>query len=265
MKRIIIVFTMFITCIILVGCEDEEKELKITKNTVITMENLDDYMYRDDVQYIDLRNFEAKFISGYIDSFDNIPFFDFLDYRVFERDNNYDFQASELRNEVILRTLFDEDKYIFLYADGCIRSEYIKEVLEYLGYDNIFVLGGFFDYVGDYKITGIGDYHSGNTFYENYTDPTSLETYHISGKYDMSHAILDLHINITDQYGNSLRIGDLNDQLNILEIYIISNSLNFEQIVSYIEDESSAFYHIDGYTLLYSDSLLSLLGKLVRN
>ncbi|MDC0558917.1 hypothetical protein OAO42_00745 [Candidatus Izimaplasma bacterium] len=265
MKHISLLFLTFILGIIMVGCEKEETELEITNDTIISMENLDDYMYRDDVQYVDLRNFESKFISGYIDSFENIPFFDFLDYRIVERDNNYKFESSELVNEVVIRNLFKEDKHIFLYADGCIRSEYIKEVLEYLGYSSVFVLGGFFDYVGDYKVPGVGEYHFGNTFYDNYIDPVTLETYHISGEFDLSHAILDLHINITDQDGNSIRLGTVNDQLNILEEYILSNSYNFEQIVSFINDESSEFYEIEGYTLLYSDSLLLLLEKLIRN
>ena len=180
MKKVLMgVLTLLLT--LFVGCEQGEAPLEITSESIISMENLDDYMWRDDVQYVDLRNFESKFQSGYIDSFENIPFFDYLDYRAFTRDNNYKFEPEELKNEIILRTLFKEDKHIFLYADGCIRSEYIKSVLEHLGYESVFVLGGFLDYHGEHKIPGIGSYNSGHTFYETYTDETTLNTYIMSG------------------------------------------------------------------------------------
>jgi len=124
----------------LTGCAKDDI-LEITPDTLITMENLDLYMYRDDVQYVDLRNFEASFHTGYIDGFERIPFFDFLDFRAFNRGRTYEFKPDQLLDTNLLSRLFKPEKAIFLYADGCIRSGYVKDALNYLGYERVYVIG----------------------------------------------------------------------------------------------------------------------------
>ena len=81
MKKIwALLLAVFLT-ISLGACEEKEDVLLIAADSLITMENLDLYMFRDDVQYVDLRNFESTFKYGYIEGFEKIPFFDFLDNR----------------------------------------------------------------------------------------------------------------------------------------------------------------------------------------
>lgn len=164
-KKYFVLLTIF-TLFFLASCTPvEEGPIEILPEDIITMEELDNYMFRDDVQYVDLRNYEQSFKSGFIYSFEMIPFFDYLDYRAFDRSNTYEFEPSQIVREDELFRLFDKDKAIFLYADGCIRSGYLKDVLNYLGYERVYVLGGFGDYNGEHKVLGDGVYSIGSTFY----------------------------------------------------------------------------------------------------
>ena len=164
MRKILLILVLIQT-IFVVGCTDKTDEiLVINTDDFITMENVDEYMFREDVQYVDLRNFESRYLDGFIYSFEMIPFFDYLDNRAFIRNDSYEFKPEQLINENEFLRLFDKNKSIFLYADGCIRSGYIKDILNYLGYEKVFVLGGYFEYDGEYKVLGDGFYNFGDTF-----------------------------------------------------------------------------------------------------
>lgn len=275
MSLILMIFTM----LILVGCEDEipvENEentteiIEISADDEISMSNLDNYLNRTDVQYVDLRNFEAKFRSGYIEGFESIPFFDFLDYRIFYRDDNFNFRPDQIINEALIRMIFDEEKAIFLYADGCIRSNYVKEVLDELGYERVFVLGGYYEYAGDYQVLGDGSYTLGSSVYEYQTFDDGT-TYHVSVTYDMGRMILDIRFDITDIDGISYRSLnyseiDYDAQLTILENFIVSNlttgTLMYDKIVS---SDYNEYKNIPGFTLGFTDELKILISKLGVN
>ena len=272
MRKIVLTLTMFLP-VFLSACTEEipevqEPEFKeILPEDLITMDILDEYMERLDVQYVDLRNMEAKFRSGYIDGFELIPFFDYLDNRAFIRDGGYDFTPDQIIDENLLRSLFDEDKAIFLYADGCIRSNYIKEVLHHLGYERVYVLGGYYEYNGGYNILGDGLFELGSSDYLSLLLGDGTE-YHISVRYEMSRIITDIRIDITDASGISYRSPDYseinyNEQLTILENYIVADFITVYDLYQLISSsESNSYHQIEGYTLGYDENLLALFYKL---
>jgi hypothetical protein len=248
---------------------DEEILVEINADDIITMDILDDYMFRDDVQYVDLRNHEQLFHSGFIYSFENIPFFDYLDYRAFVRHGTYEFNPDQIINEEQLTRFFDRDKAIFLTADGCVRSGYIKDALNYLGYERVFVIGGFYEYEGEYKVLGDGYYSVGTAFFSYFTDTETNITYHIYGRYELDRHPLILHIDMFDNQGVSMRTDnyseeiDYNLQLELLENAILQYGTNFNDIYGYFTDQEENNYNtIEGYTLGFSDGMLNAIKKL---
>ncbi len=248
MKRFSTVFLVLISVIILAGCEKEEEIISIEANDLILMENLDEYMFRDDVQYVDLRNYEASFKSGFIKSFEIIPFFDYLDFRVFDRNDGYDFNPDQILDEDELFRLFDPEKAIFLYADGCIRSGYLKDMLNHLGYERVFVLGGFYEYQGEYRIDGTGKYSIGNTFYTSYTDENSNYTYLMYGNLDVANNVETIRFDILDDTGATLRgteydpITDYDSMLTSLENVIVGDFTNFNDLYEKLLSMSGTEY-----------------------
>jgi len=250
--------------------EDTEEILAIEPDDLITMAELDSYLFRDDVQYVDLRNFNSRYMSGYIDGFENIPFFDYLDYRAFDRNDVYEFNADQILNVREIERLFNRDKAIFLYADGCIRSAYVKDVLDYLGYERVYVLGGFYEYEGEHLIIGTGDFVFGNMFSSSYTNEEEGFTYYMYGLFNIGRKIVSIRFDIIDEDGNTLRGVDYdpmlnyNEQLTILENFITDEGVDFNELYKELSDlETSIYGDIEGYTLGYDDDLLSLIETLV--
>jgi rhodanese-related sulfurtransferase len=236
------------------------------------MENVDDYLFRDDVQYVDLRNFDSRYNSGYIEGFESIPFFDYLDYRLFDREDLFEFHPDHLLNEREVERLFDKDKAIFLYADGCIRSGYIAQMLFHLGYERVFVLGGFYEYVGEHLVLGTGDYIFGNTFYANYTSSTSGITYLMYGTYNMGRKILTIRFDMIDGEGKTMRGHNYDpeinydEQLTILENFIVSDLVTFNELEDHLEDtEQFGYDQIEGFHLGFDPDFITLIKTLVIN
>ena len=264
---------LIIFILLLSGCsttsqDNEEPLLKeIKPDDLITMELLDDYMNRPDVQYIDLRNMDAKFRSGYIKDFESIPFFDYLDNRLFVRYGTYEFNPDQIQNEELIRAMFDEDKAIFLYAAGCVRSAYVREVLLYLGYERVYVLGGYYEYEGEHKVLGDGSFDLGNSEYRIHVASDGT-TYRLGVTYEITKAIMDIRIDIISPEGISYRSENFsseinyNEQLTILENYIESQYTNLYTIHEFLSNETPDHYDtIEDYTLGFSDDLVSLFGN----
>ena len=249
------------------GCENEEEEIiEILPEDLITMENLDSYMFRDDGQYVDLRNYDSGFRTGFIYSFEIIPFFDYLDYRAFNRGGTYEFNPDQILSAPELERLFDRDKAIFLYADGCIRSGYLMDVLLYLGYERVYVLGGFYEYEGEYMVLGDGIYSIGNTFYHKYVDDNTGNTYFMYGTLEMSRTITEIRFDIIDENNISLRspnyseLLDYNEQLTIFEDFIISDGVTmnvlYESLLNMDENEYS---EIQGLNWEIDEGIIQLI------
>ena len=255
-------FSLILIVSILTSCSNEKTPKVIEIDEEITIFNLDEYMGRDDVQYVDLRNFDAKFAAGYIDGFEIIPFFDYLDNRAFDRNHTYLFDPNQLINEGIMTSYFKQDKIIFLYADGCIRANYIRDVLLYLGYEKVFALGGYFEYKGQYNVLGDASYEIGRVFYKKITvDNQSYLTY---GRLELDQTITEIHFDIFNQDGDSIRQENpsLDLSFDTLETYIIQDVLTFNDLFDQLNDQTSPYYQLDSVTINYQDGLISLIDKL---
>ena len=273
MRKMTYMMLVFLT-LVLVSCTTEEPEevieddtpIEITAESLISMDNLDDYMFRDDVQYVDLRNYESRYNSGWIFGFEQIPFFDYLDYRVFVRDGTYDFAPDQLKDEIEMRRLFDPEKAILLYAGGCIRSGYVKDVLNHLGYERVFVIGGFYEYEGDYRMDGLGNYEIGNQYYRKYIDPETNFTYIMYGDFDVANNLESIRFDILDQDGKSLRCNctgdevDYDDMLTKIEVYMVGTFGNFNNLYEeLLNTESGEIYNIEGVEWSYFEELVNLV------
>ncbi len=126
----------------------------------VDMSNIDSYLDRKGAMYIDLRNFEDMFKAGYIQSFSNVPFFDYLEGRALVRNDGWNYESKDMKNASLLRNIFGKDNSaeIFLMCAGGTRAGYVKEALEDLGYTNVHNIGGFGDYNGNNKVLGDGEF-----------------------------------------------------------------------------------------------------------
>jgi len=271
MRKKSYVFISVLMLIFLASCtSDDTEEIKeILPDTVITMDILDDYMFREDVQYVDLRNHEQLLRSGFIYSFENIPFFDYLDYRAFVRNGTYEFSPDQIINEEQLTRFFDPEKAIFLTADGCIRSGYVKDALNYLGYERVFIIGGYYEYVGENKVLGDGYYEKGTSFFAGSSDNSTGLTYHIYGILQLDRHPTEVYIDVFDMDGISLRSEgydleiDYNAQYSLLEAAILQYGANFNDLYGYFTDtEANDYKEIDGYTLGFPEGLLKAIRQL---
>lgn len=270
MKKMLIILVLIQTIFMLSCSTNSDDDIDIVIDDLITMENLDDYMFKDDYQYIDLRNFDARFNSGFIYSFEVIPFFEYLDNRAFVRNNTFEFDSSQLIDENQLLQYFDSNKTILLYADGCIRSGYIKDALNHLGYKNVYVLGGFFEYDGENKVLGDGHYSFGTTFSNSYHDEDAKLTYYIYGNLNMDQSITNVRFDIIDVNNISLRtqnydvLIDYNSQLTTLEEYILSERTTFYKLNDSLSNPlSSGYDSIADFDLNIYDILLNLIEAFV--
>lgn len=130
------------------------------KDVQVDMSNIDKYMNRPNARYVDLRNFEDLFKAGYIQGFEAVPFFDYLEGRALVRNDGWNYSSKDLVNKDILMNVFGSDlnEEIFLMCAGGTRAGYVKAALEEIGYTKVYNLGGFGDYNGAHKVLGDGEY-----------------------------------------------------------------------------------------------------------
>ncbi len=158
MKKFLLLVSLVMLTFALAACSEcPECETLADIPTEVTMAEVDDYLGRPDVQYVDLRNFDDKMNSGYIQGFEMIPFFDYMEAEgILTRTDGWNFET--VANEVALKALFNEDKTIFLMCGSGTRAGFVKAALESLGYENVINVGGIKDYAGDNKVAGDGTF-----------------------------------------------------------------------------------------------------------
>ncbi len=126
----------------------------------VSMANFDDYAFRPYARYVDLRNFADMFKAGYIQGFEVVPFFDYLQGRALVRNDGWNYSSADLINPSLLKNIFGKDlnTEIFLMCAGGTRAGYVREALLEIGYTNVYNIGGFGDYKGAYKVLGHGEF-----------------------------------------------------------------------------------------------------------
>jgi len=121
----------------------------------VTMDNIDEYLYRDGAKYVDLRNVADKYTAGYIDGFELVSFFEYLEGNALVRNNGWEFSDADVVDAAILENVFGaKDREVFLMCGSGTRAGYVKEALESLGYETVYNVGGIRDYGGDHKVLG---------------------------------------------------------------------------------------------------------------
>lgn len=168
MKKItnVLIFSI----LLLTSCEpyDSSNEIltipqktNITDNDVlsspINSSNLDNYMFRDDVQYVDLRSVNMVLTEGYVSGFSFIPFYNIIAsftgtktlYTMKGIDNVSpgqvgSFVANYEESNTEIEYYFTKEKYIFFISQGGSEGSYMINLLIQLGYDasKLYNVGG---------------------------------------------------------------------------------------------------------------------------
>lgn len=203
MKKLLLLVAVLMVTFALAACGASKIPAEVT------MDNVDEYLGRSDVQYVDLRGFQDKMASGYIAGFEFIPFFEYLEAEgvLVRTDGDWTFAAADIGSQARLKGLFDEDKTIFLMCGSGTRAGYVMAALESLGYENVINVGGIADYAGDNKVAGDGSYTTNSTMK---TGVNEAGSYSIVLIYDVRGRIIDVfldavHYSHSDGVFNSLK------------------------------------------------------------
>ena len=136
------------------------------ESSSITTKNIDEYLFREDSVYVDLRPYSEIVREGHIAGFSFYPFYDFIaslentkdsegnpyDNRLFVMENKKGmigqigtFSPNYEESELILNKLFSKDKYIFAITISCNETMYFFNLLIQYGYDSskLYNVGGF--------------------------------------------------------------------------------------------------------------------------
>ena len=164
MKKVLSIILFFIVFISGCSCKNDESDVLTipskkfaedtsTITTPINAANLDKYLFREDVQYVDLRNVEDIIADGYIAGFQFIPFHtviaSFSDPETLynmkdakDSDGNWTyagqiggFYQQYQESAQVIRSLFDKNKYIFFVSQAGSEGSYMINLLIQLGYD----------------------------------------------------------------------------------------------------------------------------------
>lgn len=175
-KKIILSGISFFLLIGCFGCKQTENYSEIPlkndpqgvtiESSSINTKNIDNYLFRDDVVYVDLRAYAEIAKEGHIAGFSFYPFYDFIassegtkdyngilmDNRLFKMKNEFgklgtvgNFEPNYEESEQILNSLFPKEKYIFAITISCNESVYFLNLLKQYGYDpsKLYNIGGF--------------------------------------------------------------------------------------------------------------------------
>ncbi len=166
MKKFLSIFAIAFIAIGLIGCNTTEEQTTEGPMTApaadsITMANVDEYLFNEEFQFVDLRNFDDQMSDGWVRGFEFIPFFDYLEYTevLVRTDTDWSFAEEDIMDESSLRALFDEDKFIVLMCASGTRAGFVKDALDHLGYEHVYNAGGLGQYTGDNKVFGDGTFN----------------------------------------------------------------------------------------------------------
>lgn len=135
--------------------ENEEKKYAAT-NSNINVDNLDEYLNREDVVYIDLRDYNA-YAQKHFKNFEVVPYFGFL----FNNEAHTNPDMIQLyggtpeepvdvyeESDSILNAIFPKDKTIFIMCESGGRVTQMMQILDAKGYDMTKI----------YNVGGVGQY-----------------------------------------------------------------------------------------------------------
>lgn len=131
------------------------------RTSPINSQNLDQYLFRSDIQYVDLRNIDMVVEEGYVCGFEFIPFYQIIcsftstttlysmsrktiDEEIISAGQIGSFTANYVESLEQIESLFSKEKPIFLISQGGSESSYMINLLIQLGYDEskLYNVGG---------------------------------------------------------------------------------------------------------------------------
>ena len=125
----------------------------------VSMTNIDSFLERPGAKYVDLRNVADKYVAGYIDGFELVSFFEYLEGNALVRNNGWEFLAADIESSIVLENIFgDKAREVFLMCGSGTRAGYVKAALEEIGYAKVYNVGGIRDYAGENRILGDEDF-----------------------------------------------------------------------------------------------------------
>lgn len=121
----------------------------------VDMSNIDSFLDRPGAKYVDLRNVGDKYTNGYIDGFEFVSFFEYIDNNALVRNNGWEFSAADIVSEARLVNIFGaKDREVFVMCASGTRAGYVKAALEEIGYQKVYNVGGMRDYAGQRAVLG---------------------------------------------------------------------------------------------------------------
>lgn len=185
MKKFLLLLS---STLLLTGCfnnsnEDLYKDIPV-KNDIngvtieassVNTQNIDNYLFRDDTVYVDLRPYNEIAKEGHIAGFSFFPYYDLIatmegtsdskgnpkDNRLFKMKNDRgmlgqigNFEPNYVESEQVINKLFPKDKYIFAITISNNECMYFLNLLIQYGYNPamLYNIGGFSIGTGFYNI-----------------------------------------------------------------------------------------------------------------
>lgn len=167
-------FYVLLLSIMLTSCgtSNKYKELEVPSkinpagisalDSSVTTTNIEDYLFREDSQYIDLRPYSWVIKDGHIAGFEFFPFYDFLAHnakkdRLFTFSNKNEagetlvlgdvgtFSPNYVESVSLLNRYFSVDKNIFVISQSGLEGCYFINLLVQYGYDcsKLYNVGGY--------------------------------------------------------------------------------------------------------------------------
>lgn len=145
----------------LIGCNEVEKKIpkKVNpegfsvRDSSIQPHNLDEYLFIDDVMYVDVRPYNSIIKYGYVAGFQFVPYYDIIASRIndktlFEMTQSGqvgEFLPNFVESEQYLNYLFPKDKKILAISEEGSECSYLFNLLKQYGYEpaNLYNVGGF--------------------------------------------------------------------------------------------------------------------------
>lgn len=160
MKKILSLFVVAIVAITLFGCATAPAAgPQLSPGDEVTMANIDEYLPVENARFIDFRNYDDAMRAGYIAGFELVPFFTYLEDRALVRHDGWNFRPENITpegEEILLRLFGPKDQVLVGICRLGLRSGYVFEALEYLGWTNLYNAGGYDDYEGRFLVEGDG-------------------------------------------------------------------------------------------------------------
>lgn len=157
MKRKILLLVFFM----LIGCSSPVKTIpdKVNPNgfsvrdSSIQPHNLDEYLFIDDVMYVDVRPYTSIIKYGYVAGFQFVPYYDLIASRINDKTlfemtgsgQTGQFFPNFVESEQYLNHLFPKDKKILAISEEGSECSYLFNLLNQYGYnpENLYNVGGF--------------------------------------------------------------------------------------------------------------------------